>query len=72
MSLYDYRESIEMAKRDYGFYSLIMAAMRKADDVNLHRLKSMWPGTWLDLQQRYNSPDGFLVTNSNNSFDLGG
>ena len=39
MSLYDYRESQEIDSKQYGFYSLIMATMRQADDINLDKLK---------------------------------
>jgi len=60
MSLYDYRQSKEIAAKDYQFYALIMAAMRKADTHNLIRLKSMFSGTWEELQARYNAPGGCL------------
>jgi len=60
MTLYDYRKSQEIAVKDYPFYALIMAAMRKADTHNLIRLKSMFPGTWEELQARYNAPGGYL------------
>lgn len=58
MSLYDYRESQEITKKDYGFYSLIMAAMRQADSINIICLRSTWPEIWNELQERYNTPGG--------------
>ena len=60
MSLYDYKESMDLAARDYGFYPLIMAAMRKADDINACRLRSAWPDIWIELKQRYNAPGGII------------
>ena len=60
MSLYDYRESLDIAAHDYQFYALIMGAMRKADTHNLIRLKSVFPQTWAELQQRYHAPGGVI------------
>tara|TARA_Y100000310_G_scaffold336960_1_gene422820 strand:- start:3222 stop:3479 length:258 start_codon:yes stop_codon:yes gene_type:complete len=60
IGLYAYRESQEIAAKDYGFYALVMAAMRKADDNNLFLLKRSWPGLWDELQARYNAPGGVL------------
>ena len=60
MSLYDYRASIEMLKVDPPFYALIMAAMLKADDQNVVRLRRAFPQTWIELQGRYNGPGGLL------------
>lgn len=60
MSLYDYKESQQVG--DIGFYALIMAAMRKADDVNLVGLSLMWPEVYTELQERYNAPGGILST----------
>ncbi len=55
MSLYDYRRSLEISE---SFCSLIMAAMRDADDNNLMKLKSQWPEVWAELSERYNSSGG--------------
>ena len=60
MSYYDYKESQEIAVKDYSFYSLIMAAMRQADDNNTEKLKRAWPWIWEELQKRYNAPRGKL------------
>lgn len=60
MSLYDYRESIEIGIKDPSFYSLIMAAIRKADSDNIERLKAAFPETWTELKARYNAPGGLL------------
>lgn len=60
MSLYDYRESLEISKADPGFYSLIMAAMRKADDVNAELLKVAYPEVWEELFTRYYADGGIL------------
>ena len=60
MSLYGYRESLELAKNDVGFYALIMAAMRKADTDNVEKLKRAWPEVWEELKARYHAPGGML------------
>ena len=60
MSLFDYKESIKIFIHDYGFYSLIMAAMKKADDKNLWKLRAVFPEVWQELQNRYNAPSGIL------------
>ena len=61
MSLHEYEASKEISKSDPPFYALIMAAMRKADDKNLGRLRSLWPETWDELTARYEAPGGFLA-----------
>jgi hypothetical protein len=58
MSLYEYEEGLEIAAKDAPFYSLIQAAMRRADTTNLEMLKKCWPEVWLELRARYNAFDG--------------
>lgn len=58
MSLYEYRESQRISAEDYGFYSLIMAAMRKADTDNMYALEQAFPLTAAELRMRYNAPGG--------------
>ena len=58
MSYFDYRASQEIDGHDYPFYAIIMAAMRKADTSNVEKLKSAFPATFLELQERYNLPLG--------------
>jgi len=60
MSLYDYRMSIEIAKHDFPFYSLIMAAMRQADSENIILLSEAFPRVHAELMERYHSPGGYL------------
>ena len=60
MSLHEYEESRELGKTDPSFYALIMAAMRKADDNNLGKLRSLFPETWKELLARYNAVGGIL------------
>jgi len=60
VSLYEYKESQQIALQDYGFYSLIMAAMRKADSNNSYALATAFPATWDELQERYNAPGGLI------------
>lgn len=58
MSHYEYEYSIEIDKHGYPFFSLLMAAMRKADTNNLEALKFAFPHTWKELKDRYNLPGG--------------
>lgn len=60
MSLYDYRESIEISAKDPQFAALIMSAMRKADSTNIALLRWAWPQIWMEFQARYHSPGGIL------------
>jgi hypothetical protein len=56
VSEYDYLVSLNIAKHDYPFYALIMAAMRQADTDNLEFLKRCWPAVWDELVQLYHQP----------------
>ena len=67
MSLYDYKESQEIAAHDYGFFALIMAAMRKADTNNSMALKQAFPLTFAELQEHYNAPEGVIESDGNRS-----
>ena len=58
MSYYDYSVSRELESRDYPFYALIMAAMRRADSFNLVQLKEAFPNVWKEMMERYNLPGG--------------
>jgi len=58
MSLYDFRKSIQLGNPP--FYALLMAAMRLADDVNILKLKLVFPEVWEELQARYDSPGDLL------------
>lgn len=60
MSLFDYRESQDLAARDPSFYALIMAAMKKADGENLRKLVAGWPEVYAELDARYNARGGLL------------
>lgn len=55
MSLYDYRKALELAAEDPPFYSLIMAAMMKADTRNTVLLREAFPEVWMELDRRYHS-----------------
>ena len=58
--LYSYQQGLEISRHGYPFYALIQAAMRQADDQNLHRLKMCWPDVYEDLYARYHAPGGLL------------
>lgn len=60
MSLYDYRAAQEIVKADPPFYALIMAAMRKADTVNMAKLRAAFPDTYREVEARYNAPGATL------------
>lgn len=60
MSLFDYKLSQALEEHDLPFYALLMAAMRRADPMNLARLRSVFPDVWTELQARYDAPGGFL------------
>jgi hypothetical protein len=60
MSHHDYIESKDIDVLDCSFYAIIMAAMRKADEENLEKLKADFPETWDELYRRYHAPGGIL------------
>ena len=64
MSRFDYEQSRVIKNEGYGFYAVIMAAMRQADTDNLEKLKQAWPQVWEELQERYHSPGGALTRDS--------
>ncbi|OBI40894.1 hypothetical protein [Mycobacterium colombiense] len=61
MSLYEYKVSQTIAAQDFPFFSLVMAAMRKADTANAEKLRAAWPEVWDELYARYHAPGGLLV-----------
>ena len=65
MSLHDYTESRRLEADDAPFYGLIMAAMRRADTMNAHKLREAFPEVWEELQARYDAPAGILVGEAN-------
>lgn len=60
MSLHEYRVGRELWLADPPFYSLIMAAMRRADTDNLAKLIRAWPEVHAELAARYNAPGSRL------------
>jgi len=71
MSYYDYRESLDIATQGHSFYALIMAAMRQADTLNLELLKTAFPGTWHELENRYSVPSGILPWEKTSQIESG-
>lgn len=57
---FTYQASKGLMRGDPSFYSLLMAAMRKADTFNEARLRSLFPTVWDDLVARYDAPGGVL------------
>lgn len=60
MSRHEYLVSRDIVLAELPFYSLIMAAMRQADTNNLTLLQEGFPMVWIELEGRYESPDGRL------------
>jgi len=60
MSLYDYRQSLEISRKDPQFAALIMSAMRKADSTNIVLLRWAWPEISREFELRYHAPGGIL------------
>lgn len=58
MSYHEYLESEKLNR--VTFYALIMAAMRKADSVNIYKLARAWPEVYKEFKERYNAPGGKL------------
>lgn len=61
MSLYDYTQVKPLLEADPPFYSLIMAAMERADTFNLERLRSLFPDAYDEYKARFNAPRGLLL-----------
>ncbi len=62
MSLYSYEMSRKLLEGDPPFYSLIMAAMRKADTQNAIKLQTAFPEVWDELYERYWTPGGLIAS----------
>ena len=60
MSYHEYIMSREMERKDYPFYGLIMAAIRKADSNNIVKLRMAFPEVYAEFVRRYNAPGGIL------------
>lgn len=71
MTLHEYAVARQLHSRLLGddlvdgnpeipFYSLIMAAMLRADTPNLKRLKRGWPSVYKEVEARYNAPGAVL------------
>lgn len=58
MGKYEYEVSKRIAAEEYPFYGLIMAAMRKADNLNAERLRVAFPDVHEELWQRAWNPGG--------------
>lgn len=64
MSRYEYLQSKQVeqigTQMGWGFYSMLMAVMRRADTRNSAYLRAAFPEVWDELQRRYNAPGGYL------------
>lgn len=62
MSKFAYEQSKSIVTQGYAFDSLLMALMRQADTDNIAKLQAVFPEEHAELQERYNSPGGWLST----------
>ena len=60
MSLYDFDKAIQLTHIDTPFYSLIMAAVLRADTQNLEKLTEAFPDIVEETKKRYHAPGGVL------------
>lgn len=58
--LYDFKVASQIAATDPPFDALIMAAVIKADDGNLGRLRDAFPTLVAETTARYHAPGGRL------------
>ena len=58
-----YLESQALSRGDPGFYALLFAMIRKADDINLALIDRAWPWAVDEFRQRYEAPGGALTDN---------
>ena len=61
MSLYQFRQAEEI-QRDFdpSVETLVMAAVLKADPINLMKIEKCWPGLAEEWRYRFNSGGGLL------------
>ena len=59
MSIFDYHRSLKLLNE--SFYSLLLAAMQRADSTNFERLQRAFPEVHQELLSRHRSPDGRTV-----------
>lgn len=57
---YAYKQSQALGAEGYPFYSLIMAAMERADTFNLASLRQAFPDVYDELKERRDAPSGML------------
>ena len=60
MGLHEYLVSQEIERKDYPFYSLVMALARRADTDNLEKLRMAFPETVEEFERRYHAGAGIL------------
>ncbi len=70
LGLHAYHVSRKIAAQDHPFYSLIAAAMSKADTDNLAKLRFAFPDVFDELKRRYHAPLGALPEDNITDMDL--
>jgi hypothetical protein len=59
-TLADYQDSKKLSAADHSLATLIFAAIRKADNYNLARLKMIFPEYYDEFMARYQAPGGAI------------
>ena len=52
MTVYDYKESLQVTKENYSFDAMLMALMWKADSKNKAKIKAAWPEKVVEFKAR--------------------
>lgn len=50
---FEYQQALQIRRNDPPFYAIIMAAMLKADTINLKLLKALYPAVYEELERLY-------------------
>ena len=58
---YHFYSARQIEKRGYSIRTLIMAAISRADNANRNTLKTAYPDTFKEWNDRVASPDGFIT-----------
>lgn len=61
MSYHEYRLSQLLEKEELPLATLIMVALKKADDESAEKLKKAFPDIWKDLRTREKAKGGKLA-----------
>ena len=60
MTIWDYRSAQELVGKGYSFRALITAALMRADDNNVDKIRRAWPDIASEAAARYSVAGGLL------------